>query len=146
MRTPAKRFSTLAGFVEPGESLEDAVVREVFEESVAVLAKQLAASAADKVAVSKETILQKLWLGRGELNSELKKARKDLAERLASRAKFTMDRLIELHDLEGQSAAGFAQASAENFAMPETVSEPLWTAVGGFAAGASGGMTDAAEL
>ena len=30
---PAKRFSTLAGFVEPGESLEDAVVREVYEES-----------------------------------------------------------------------------------------------------------------
>jgi NAD+ diphosphatase len=30
---PPKRFSTLAGFVEPGESLEDAVVREVYEES-----------------------------------------------------------------------------------------------------------------
>jgi len=29
---PAKHFSTLAGFVEPGESLEDAVVREVCEE------------------------------------------------------------------------------------------------------------------
>lgn len=29
---PANLFSTLAGFVEPGESLEDAVVREVFEE------------------------------------------------------------------------------------------------------------------
>lgn len=29
---PPKLFSTLAGFVEPGESLEDAVVREVFEE------------------------------------------------------------------------------------------------------------------
>ncbi|MCP4046088.1 MAG: NAD(+) diphosphatase [Gammaproteobacteria bacterium] len=29
---PAKQFSTLAGFVEPGESLEDAVVREVYEE------------------------------------------------------------------------------------------------------------------
>lgn len=28
----AKNFSTLAGFVEPGESLEQAVVREVFEE------------------------------------------------------------------------------------------------------------------
>jgi len=28
----AKQFSTLAGFVEPGESLEDAVVREVYEE------------------------------------------------------------------------------------------------------------------
>lgn len=30
---PANRYSLLAGFVEPGESLESAVVREVFEES-----------------------------------------------------------------------------------------------------------------
>ncbi|NOR19068.1 MAG: NAD(+) diphosphatase [Xanthomonadales bacterium] len=29
---PEKHFSTLAGFVEPGESLEDAVLREVYEE------------------------------------------------------------------------------------------------------------------
>jgi NAD+ diphosphatase len=30
---PARRFSTLAGFVEPGESLEQAVAREVHEET-----------------------------------------------------------------------------------------------------------------
>lgn len=30
---PARRYSTLAGFVEPGESLEDALRREVHEES-----------------------------------------------------------------------------------------------------------------
>lgn len=30
---PAGRFSTIAGFVEPGESLEDAVRREVHEET-----------------------------------------------------------------------------------------------------------------
>ena len=30
---PARRYSTIAGFVEPGESLEDAVVREVAEET-----------------------------------------------------------------------------------------------------------------
>lgn len=30
---PPGRYSTLAGFVEPGEALEDAVAREVFEES-----------------------------------------------------------------------------------------------------------------
>jgi NAD+ diphosphatase len=30
---PEKRYSTLAGFVEPGESLEDALRREVFEEA-----------------------------------------------------------------------------------------------------------------
>lgn len=36
---PAKRWSTLAGFVEPGESLEDAVRREVDEESGVRLAR-----------------------------------------------------------------------------------------------------------
>lgn len=36
---PEKRFSTLAGFVEPGESLEDALVREVFEEAQVRLKK-----------------------------------------------------------------------------------------------------------
>jgi NAD+ diphosphatase len=32
-RWPAGRYSTLAGFVEPGESLEEAVAREVREEA-----------------------------------------------------------------------------------------------------------------
>lgn len=32
-RFPARRFSALAGFVEPGESLEEAVAREVWEEA-----------------------------------------------------------------------------------------------------------------
>ena len=32
-RWPRGRYSALAGFVEPGESLEDAVAREVLEES-----------------------------------------------------------------------------------------------------------------
>lgn len=36
---PPRRFSTLAGFVEPGESLEDAVVREVYEEAKIRLTK-----------------------------------------------------------------------------------------------------------
>ena len=30
---PADRYSTIAGFVEPGESLEDSIRREVYEET-----------------------------------------------------------------------------------------------------------------
>jgi len=32
-RFPAGRYSALAGFVEPGESIEEAVAREIFEEA-----------------------------------------------------------------------------------------------------------------
>jgi NAD+ diphosphatase len=32
-RFPPKRFSALAGFLEPGESMEEAVAREIFEEA-----------------------------------------------------------------------------------------------------------------
>ena len=32
-RFPARRFSALAGFIEPGESVEEAVAREIFEEA-----------------------------------------------------------------------------------------------------------------
>ncbi|MEJ0099200.1 MAG: NAD(+) diphosphatase [Pseudomonadota bacterium] len=38
---PPGRYSTIAGFVEPGESLEDAVKREVFEET-GVIARDIA--------------------------------------------------------------------------------------------------------
>ncbi|MDR0652677.1 MAG: NAD(+) diphosphatase, partial [Synergistaceae bacterium] len=34
---PPERYSVLAGFVEPGETLEDAVRREVYEESRVVI-------------------------------------------------------------------------------------------------------------
>jgi NAD+ diphosphatase len=36
---PKNRFSTFAGFVEPGESFEHCVVREVFEEAGVALSK-----------------------------------------------------------------------------------------------------------
>ena len=36
---PAGRYSTIAGFVEPGESLEDAVCREVLEETGVVVSR-----------------------------------------------------------------------------------------------------------
>jgi NAD+ diphosphatase len=81
---PPRRFSTLAGFVEPGESLEDAVLREVFEEAgvrlqaVSYFSSQpwpfpasamcgFLAEASDRNCAASEEMVELRWLTAGEL-------------------------------------------------------------------------------
>lgn len=82
---PPARYSTLAGFVEPGESLEQAVVREVAEEvAITVVATRYAGSQPwpfpssimlgfyaeagdDRIAVDADEIAEARWLTRDEL-------------------------------------------------------------------------------
>lgn len=82
---PADRFSTIAGFVEPGESLEDAVRREVAEETHVVvtgctyLASQPwpfpaslmigfhALAAGDGIRLNDAELAEARWFTRGEL-------------------------------------------------------------------------------
>jgi NAD+ diphosphatase len=84
-RWPARRFSTLAGFVEPGESLEAAVRREVAEEAgvlvgeVTYLGSQPwpfpaslmlgfeARALDDAIAVDADEITEARWFSRDEL-------------------------------------------------------------------------------
>ena len=122
----------------------EAANEKVFEESVQLLADMLAESAADRVEVSEETLLQKFWIGRGELNREMRTARQEMAERLALRVKAATDRLIALHELEGESARRMAALGEESYSVPERANESLWSALGGVAAGATGGL--AADL
>jgi NAD+ diphosphatase len=86
---PERRFSTLAGFVEPGESLEAAVRREVREEAgvpigeVSYLGSQpwpfpsslmvgfLAHALDDEVRVDGVEIAQARWWSRGELLADI---------------------------------------------------------------------------
>jgi NAD+ diphosphatase len=82
---PEGRFSTLAGFVEPGESLEQAVAREVFEE-VGVVVDQvtyqgsqpwpfpsslmvgfLAHAVSSELTIDADEIAEARWLSRAEL-------------------------------------------------------------------------------
>jgi NAD+ diphosphatase len=85
MHWPEGRFSTLAGFVEPGESVEQAVVREVAEEAgvavgeVEYVASQpwpfpsslmlgfMARATSPRIAVDGEEIHEARWFSREEL-------------------------------------------------------------------------------
>lgn len=87
---PPRRYSTLAGFVEPGETLEQTVAREVFEESAVrvrgcrYLASQpwpfpsslmlgfVADAEPDEPCASDEELEDARWFGRDEVGAALR--------------------------------------------------------------------------
>jgi len=91
-RRPGARFSCLAGFMEPGETLEDAVRREVREESgircgrVRYLASQpwpfpstlmmgfLAEALSEEITVDPEELVEARWFDREEIRDMVARA------------------------------------------------------------------------
>ncbi len=88
-RFPARRFSALAGFVEPGETIEEAVRREIWEEAgirtgrVDYLMSQpwpfpsqlmiacMAQALGDGLTLDTEEIAEALWVSRDEVRAAL---------------------------------------------------------------------------
>jgi NAD+ diphosphatase len=88
-RYPPGRYSALAGFVEPGESIEEAVARELFEEAgleaekVRYVASQpwpfpgqlmiacLADARSDAITLDTEELEDAMWVGRNEVAAAL---------------------------------------------------------------------------
>ena len=86
---PPRRYSALAGFVEPGESIEEAVARELFEEagvrakSVRYVASQpwpfpaslmiacIAEVESDAVAIDRTELADAIWVDRAQVEAAL---------------------------------------------------------------------------
>lgn len=117
---PARRYSTLAGFVEPGETLEQTVAREVWEESrVRVRRSRYLASqpwpfpgslmlgfVADAEADAPQTAQDELedarWFGREEIAAALANDHEDAPLRLSP--KLSISRWLIERWLDGERA------------------------------------------
>ncbi|TLD70243.1 GTPase domain-containing protein [Phragmitibacter flavus] len=114
---------------------------DIFQGSMRVLSHQLTANALDGVPVKPESFLQKIGFKRGELEVEWSEARQKLSESLAGRAEQAMNRLIEIHGLEGRDEKGEMLRSAKrDFAEPQHVEAAVWGALSGIASGALAGV------
>jgi hypothetical protein len=111
-----------------------------FEDGMRLLADLLTSAVLDGAEVRAESLLEKIGIGRSEINREYHDARQALAARLAERMERVTDGLILLHGLEGKAGAPTASALGAAFHRSERVSENIWGALGGFAGGAMGGL------
>lgn len=113
---------------------------EVFQQSSRVLSELLTAGVLDGVEVRAETLLERVGIGRGELNKEYHDAREKLATQLADRMVRVTNDLIRLHGLEGEAARALGSLTKEQFHTPQKVPEAIWSVVGSVAGGAMGGL------
>lgn len=112
----------------------------IFEQSVKLLAIQLTSSVLDGVEVRAETLIERMGIGRSEINREYTEARQKLAVKLAERLEHTTNELIALHGLEGAAERRMQEVAKEHFHQPQQVSESIWGVVASFAGGAMGGL------
>lgn len=113
---------------------------DTFRRSGRVISELLTAAVVDGAEVRNETLLEKVGIGRGELNKEYQEAREKLAASLADRVVSATNRLIEIHGLEGEAARALGHLTREQFHTPQQVPEAIWSVVGSVAGGAMGGL------
>ncbi|HCN31264.1 MAG TPA: DUF3482 domain-containing protein [Verrucomicrobiales bacterium] len=113
---------------------------EVFRHSARVLAELLTAAVLDGVDVRSETLLERIGIGRTELNKEYHDARELLSTALADRMVRATNDLIRLHGLEGGALRRLGSLAHEQFQTRQKVPEAIWSVVGSVAGGAMGGL------
>ena len=119
---------------------------DLFAEAVTVMAGLLESAVADTEALPERNLLEKLRLlvvRRGR-DDGLERIQMAMYARLSQKAQDTVNRLIALHGLSGETAAKLARASREALAVKRDIDEPLMAVLGGVGAGLLGGL--AADL
>ncbi len=126
--------------------LTDALVKrnlEVFQQSVDSMASLMAFSLADTEALREKSLLEKLqsFIAFNEKDDEMENIQQKMYERLAERTASTINELISIHGLDGETAQELTQSSKEEFAVRRDVEESLAATVGGAVSGLVGGLS-----
>lgn len=125
--------------------------RDTFERSMQVLAKQLAAIAADAATVAAEGAAStaRAWVtallgARGRTDAATDAAMTQLAQRLDSAVRSATDELIALHGLSGRAAGAILQRMGSEYAVDKAADPGKASLIGAALSGALGGL--AADL
>ncbi|MDF1826268.1 MAG: DUF3482 domain-containing protein [Verrucomicrobiales bacterium] len=117
---------------------------DIFDESVTQIAGLAHFSLSDVEPLPEENLLEKVKkqiLNRKEHQKELEQIQKRMYERLADETKKTVNSLISIHGLDGETAARLEEASGDKFSVKRNVEESLIATFGGAVSGLVGGLS-----
>lgn len=114
-----------------------------FDNAVEAIAGLACFSLTDTEPVPEQKLLDKMTqlLNRKERNKELEKIQTRMFERLADQTSKTVNQLISIHGLDGETASELSKVSREEFAVKRNVEESIMATIGGAASGLVGGLS-----
>jgi hypothetical protein len=116
---------------------------ETFDTAVSYLSDWAEFALTDTEPLPRKGIADQLrqLLSRSERNRELERIQQEMYKRLAEKTSSTVNDLISLYGLDGETAAELEKSSKEGFAVKRDLEEPLAATLGGAVSGLVGGLS-----
>lgn len=116
---------------------------DVFDKAVETISELLVSSVLDTEALSSQNLFDKVrtLILKKERSRELDRIQTAMYDRLANRTADTVNYLISLYGLDGQSASRLAQTSREEFFVKRDLEESFAATIGGALSGLVGGLS-----
>lgn len=117
---------------------------KIFDQSVEKIAKLAQFSLSDIEPLPEEGLLEKVKkqiLDRKEHRKELEQIQQRMYERLATETQKTVNSLISIHGLDGETASRLEATSGDKFSVKRSVQESLLATFGGAVSGLVGGLS-----
>lgn len=115
---------------------------KVFTQSVEAINELISFALRDTEPLPQQGLFEKMvsLLKKNENNRELERIQGAMYKRLSEKTVSTVNHLIQLNGLSGETASALARSSRESFAVKRDVEESLFGILGGAGAGLLGGL------